>query len=202
MRADFERLYLEHRDRLFAFMVYRTRDRALAEDLLGDVFERAFRARGRFDPRRGSEATWLYSIALNRLRDHQRRMQVERAALDRIVTGETVTAGAADDAIADRDRVMRALEVLNERDRELVALRFGADLTAPQIAKVTDQPLTTVESRLFRALRRLRTVLEPAVEEPADALAVRSEHRSAPLSSSRSEGPRIQMLTPGHDSSG
>lgn len=158
---EFERMYVEHRQRLWSFLVYRTGDRALAEDLLGDVFERAFRARGRYDPGRGSETTWLYTIALNRLNDHRRRAQVERAALERIAADRSERVAAPHDAIADRDRVMRALGTLGERDREIMALRFGADLTAAQIARVTGLQLSAVEGRIFRALRRLATALEP-----------------------------------------
>lgn len=157
--AEFERMYTEHRDRLFAFLVYRTGNRAIAEDLLGDVFERAFRALSRFDPRRGSETTWLYTIAVNRLRDHHRRAQVERSVLERVIAAETTIVEAPEDTIAERDRLMQALAVLNQRDREIIALRFGADLTAPQIARVIQQPLTTVEGRLFRALQRLGKVV-------------------------------------------
>jgi RNA polymerase sigma-70 factor, ECF subfamily len=159
--GKFERMYIDHRDGLFAFLAYRTGDRALAEDLLGDVFERALRAHVRFDPRRGSETTWLYAIAVNRLHDHHRRALVERRALERVGIEEAVPADPHDDRLADRDRVMRALEFLSPQDREIVALRFGADLTAPQIATVTQKPLTTIEGRLYRALRRLRAVLDP-----------------------------------------
>jgi RNA polymerase sigma-70 factor, ECF subfamily len=180
MHHDFERMYLEHRDGLFAFLVYRTGDRSLAEDLLGDVFERAFRARGRFDPARGSWTTWLYAIAVNRLRDHHRRAQIERSALERVRVSDGAPLNLVEDVIADRERVMRALEALNERDREIVALRFGADLTVPQIARVTEQPITTVEPRLFRALRRLRTVLEPEPEpEPEPAPVPQPSRRTA-----------------------
>lgn len=158
---DFESFYLEHREKLFGFLVYRTGDRALAEDLVADVFERAWRARARFDLQRGSATAWLYTIAVNRLRDHHRRAQVERSSLERAVSGAPTAVEAPQEAVADRERIMRALASLNERDREIVALRFGADLTAPQIARVTEQPLTTVQGRLFRALGRLGTVLEP-----------------------------------------
>ena len=158
---DFDTIYLEHRERLFAFLVYRTGDRSLSEDLLGDVFERAWRARASFDPRRGSATAWLYKIAVNRLHDHHRRAQVERTSLEKLTAGAPTFAEPAQDAVADRDRIMGALTILNGRDREIIALRYGADLTARQIALVTDQPLTTVEGRLFRALRRLGTVLEP-----------------------------------------
>jgi RNA polymerase sigma-70 factor (ECF subfamily) len=162
MRADtFERMYVEHRDGLFAFLVYRTGNRALAEDLLGDVFERALRAHGRFDPRRGSQSTWLYAIALNRLRDHHRRAQVKRSALERFMVEEPLGIDPPDEGVADRDRVVQLLAMLSQQDREIVALRFGADLTASQIAKVTNQRPATVEGRLYRALRRLRNALDP-----------------------------------------
>ena len=80
---DFERLYAAEAAGLFAFLAYRTGDRALAEDLLADAFERALRARRRFDRRRGSQKTWLYAIALNLLRDHARRQAAEARALER-----------------------------------------------------------------------------------------------------------------------
>jgi RNA polymerase sigma-70 factor, ECF subfamily len=161
-------MYIEHRDGLFAFLAYRTGDRALAEDLLGDVFERALRAHVRFDPRRGSETTWLYAIAVNRLRDHHRRALVERRALELVGIEESVPVDPPDDRLADRDRVMRALKFLSPQAREIIALRFGADLTAAQIARVTQEPLTTIEGRLYRALRRLRAVLE--TDEPVSSL--------------------------------
>ena len=78
MRAkDFDGLFTEHAGRLFSFLVYRTDDRALAEDVVADTFERALRSRRRFDPGKASQKTWLYAIALNRLRDHKRRIDAE-----------------------------------------------------------------------------------------------------------------------------
>ena len=70
---EFERLYEAEAQGLFGFLAYRTGDRALAEDLLADTFERALRKRRGFDRRRGSAKTWLYAIALNLLRDNARR---------------------------------------------------------------------------------------------------------------------------------
>ena len=159
MRAeDFERLYDEHAQALYGFLAYRTGDDALAEDLLADTFERALRARRRFDPRRGSTKTWLYSIALNALRDHVRRRAVAERASERLVVPE---AGAdATDAVAQRDELARALATLTEEEREVVALRYGADLTVPEIAKLKREKLTTIEGRVYRALRKLRERLD------------------------------------------
>ena len=82
--ADFDRLYAEHAEPLLSFLVLRTGNRALAEDVLADTFERVLRKRGTFDRRRGSEKGWLYTIALNLLRDHLRRQETERNALHRV----------------------------------------------------------------------------------------------------------------------
>jgi RNA polymerase sigma factor (sigma-70 family) len=158
MRGEsFERLYAEHAQPLFGFLAYRTGDRALAEDLLSDTFERALRARRRFDPRRGSEKTWIYSIALNALRDHARRASAEQRALERIPAG----AESADpaEAVDDRDALRRAMAALTDEEREAIALRYGGDLTVPEMAKALGEKLSTMEGRVYRGLRKLRAEL-------------------------------------------
>ena len=159
---EFEELYAAEANGLYAFLVYRTGDRALAEDLMADAFERALRARARYDRRRGSRKTWLYAIALNALRDHARREAAERRALDR---GGGVGGEAAEDArltaLEDRDAVMGALATLSAEEREALALRFGADLTVPEIARAVGEPLQRVEGRVYRGLRKLRDRLDP-----------------------------------------
>jgi len=160
----FERLYAEHAQAVFAFLVYRTGDRVQAEDLLADTFERALRARARFDRRRGSVKTWLYSIALNLLRDDVRRSGAESRALERARSAVIASEGdptleAALERVEHRDTVSRALAGLSEEEREAIALRFGADLTVPEIAKITRERLTTVEGRVYRALGKLRDEL-------------------------------------------
>src|SRR4051794_19780339 len=83
---DFDRLYAAYAQPLYGFLVHRTGDPALAEDVLATTFERALRSKARFDRRRGSERTWLYTIALNVLRDHARRGKVEQRALEAAAT--------------------------------------------------------------------------------------------------------------------
>jgi RNA polymerase sigma-70 factor (ECF subfamily) len=156
----FERLYAEHAQPLYAFLSYRTGDRVLAEDMLADTFERALRARRRFDRRKASEKTWLYAIALNRLRDHVRRRGSETRAIERVAVGVSAGSGGGIEEIADRDLVARGLSTLSEDEREAIALRFGGDLTVPEIARLTKEPLTTVEGRVYRALRKLREAID------------------------------------------
>ena len=157
---DFERLYDEHSQRLFGFLVYRTGDRALTEDLVADTFERALRHRRRFDPRKGSEKTWLYSIALNCLRDHDRRVRTAERALERTAAGSSAEpGGGALDRVESRDELAQALQALSPEEREAVALRYGADLSVPEVAEALGEPLQRVEGRVYRALRKLRAEL-------------------------------------------
>ncbi len=156
----FERLYAEHAQALYAFLSHRTGDRVLAEDLLADTFERALRARRRFDRRKASEKTWLYAIALNRLRDQIRRRSTESRALERVAVAAVAGSAGGIEEVADRDLVGRGLSALSDEEREAIALRFGADLTVPEIAKLTGERLTTVEGRVYRALRKLRKEMD------------------------------------------
>jgi RNA polymerase sigma factor (sigma-70 family) len=155
---EFERLYEEHAQGLLAFLAYRTGDRALAEDLLADTFERVLRARRRFDPRKGSRKTWVYSIALNLLRDQIRRREAEGRAVGRVQEPAPSGAGPLQ-RIADRDELARAMAELSDEEREAIALRYGGDLTVPEIARLSGEKLTTVEGRVYRGLRKLRDVL-------------------------------------------
>lgn len=161
---DFERLYSAEAAGLFSFLAYRTGDRALAEDLLADAFERALRARARFDRRRASPKTWLYAIALNVLRDHARRAAAEGRALERAGAGEAAADPLA--AVEHRDELGRALAALTAEEREAIALRFGAELTVPEMAELLREPLTTMEGRVYRALRKLRGVLAEDRQSP------------------------------------
>jgi RNA polymerase sigma-70 factor (ECF subfamily) len=150
----FERLYAEHAEGILAFLAYRTGDRAEAEDLVADTFERVLRARRRFDPRKSSEKTWIYSIAMNLVRDRARKKAAEGRALERV--GVPPPTAATTDHVEDRETLSRALATLSEEEREAIALRYGADLTAPEVAKLTGEKLTTVEGRVYRGLRKLR----------------------------------------------
>lgn len=157
---DIERLFAEHSQRLYAFVTYRTGDPAVAEEIVGDTFERVVRTRRRFDREKGSEQSWIYAIAVNLVTDHQRRAGAERRAMDS--AGHRTESAAADDPlahVADRDELLRALDRLEPEVREVLALRFGADLRLKDIAKLTNRPLSTVHEHVHRGLRLLQAEL-------------------------------------------
>jgi RNA polymerase sigma-70 factor (ECF subfamily) len=163
--SEFARVYDQHVWDVYGFITYRVRDRHLAEDLTQETFIRALRAWPRFDPRKASERTWLLVIARNLLIDHHRRDRSDpEAEIDERALPSTPGPEAD---LARWSELSDALAELNDRDREIVALRFGADLTGPEIAEVLGLSLSNVQQILSRSLRRLRVSLE-GVAKPTD----------------------------------
>jgi RNA polymerase sigma factor (sigma-70 family) len=139
---------------VYSYVAYRIGPGADAEDVTSEVFERALRYRSGYDPGRGEPIAWLIGIARRCLADAGRRS----------VEIETIELPPGGDLEADTVRrltVGAAVNALDERDRELVALRYGADLTARQIAGVLGLRTNAVEVALHRALSRLRVALGP-----------------------------------------
>jgi RNA polymerase sigma-70 factor, ECF subfamily len=154
---------LAHPERLiravYAYVAYRVGPGMDAEDITSDVFERALRYRQSYDPKRGEPMAWLIGIARRcvngALEDPQRtRGSVE----DRAAPGDL-----AEDAVR-RLSLLDAVSQLGERERELIALRYGADLTGRQIGAILDMSANAVDVAMHRAVERLRQALDGSDE--------------------------------------
>src|SRR4051794_23508583 len=154
--GEFEQLYEAHAASLLAFLEYRTGNVELARDIHADTFERVLKARWRFDPRKGSQKTWLYTVALNCLRDHARRRAAEGRALEKLAAGTRTAHWDEEETVDTRDALLRGMATLSDEEREAIALRYGADLSLREIAAVTGTRTTTVKGRLHRGLQGLR----------------------------------------------
>jgi RNA polymerase sigma-70 factor (ECF subfamily) len=142
--------------RLYAYVAYRVGDGPDAEDITSETFARALRYRDGFDPRRGDAVGWIIGIGRRCIADHF----AERRDLGGELPEVAAPGDVADDSVR-RIELAQALATLEDRDRELVSLRYGADLSAKQIAELLGLRVNTVEVALHRVLRRLRGVLEP-----------------------------------------
>jgi RNA polymerase sigma-70 factor (ECF subfamily) len=149
--------------RVYAYAAYRLGVGPEAEDITSEAFERALRYRSSFDPRRGDPASWLIGIARRCIADAALRRELPTEEL-----AEREVVGHEDDSVR-RLEVGAALAQLEARDRELVSLRYGADLTARQIGELLDMRTNAVEVALHRALARLRAVLERDEQEQGEA---------------------------------
>lgn len=163
-RSGDERAMSELYDR-YAGLIYGTGvrylgDRALAEDLVQDVFTAVWRNASAFDPARASFATWVYRITRNRATDLIRR----RRARVRTVGGDSPLEPGEEDATGELSRsfdLASALSRLSPVHREVLTLAYFEGLSQSEISRRTSTPLGTVKSRTTAALRALReTMLE------------------------------------------
>jgi RNA polymerase sigma factor (sigma-70 family) len=137
---------------------------SLADDLTAEAFLIAFRGRDRYDPAQSDARPWLYGIAANLLRGHQRAEVRQYKALSRTGIdpamadhGDRV---AAQVAAADHVRALAGvLAKLPVREREVLTLVSQAELSYPEVARALDIPIGTVRSRLHSARNRIRKAL-------------------------------------------
>jgi RNA polymerase sigma factor (sigma-70 family) len=149
---------------VYAFVAYRIGAGHDADDVTGEVFERALRYRKGYDPAKGAPLAWLVGIARRVLAD--RALSGVETAAD---VPETQAPGELEHDSVERLTLAAALTQLSDKDRELLAMRYGADMKAAQIAQVLEQSTNSVEVALHRALRRLREVMEAAAPEDQSA---------------------------------
>jgi len=159
---SFEELYRSSADAVFAYTCTLLRDPSAAEEATALAFERAYRRRKSFDPRRGSQRAWLFGIARNAALDELRRRR-RMAPLEPDSGGAGAEAQELHEAAelaVRRSAVRAALAALPARDRELIALKFHAGLSNVELARVLGVTETNAGTRLHRALTRLRKALD------------------------------------------
>jgi RNA polymerase sigma-70 factor, ECF subfamily len=157
---ELRELYRRYSGELYGFAYNALADRELAEEVVQDVFARAWRRAADYDSGRGTVRTWLYAITRNRIVDARRRAAV-RPGLARHDAG---------DIPAELDReleqaVLRwqmaaALARLSPEHRDVIRLAHYGGLSLREISERTGVPLGTVKSRTSYALRTLRLILD------------------------------------------
>jgi RNA polymerase sigma-70 factor (ECF subfamily) len=154
--ADWEALYAAQLPRVYNFFRFRVGDGPVAEDLTAITFEKAWRARHRYRRDLAAFSTWLLAIARNVAADHFRRHRehLPLAAAEHVAAGDTPAELA--ERRSDAERLARLLAGLEERERELVALKYGAGLTNRAIARQTGLSESNVGTLLHRTVRTLR----------------------------------------------
>jgi RNA polymerase sigma factor (sigma-70 family) len=166
--------------RIYSYVAYRVGDGPDAEDVTSEVFERALRYRKSYDPARGEPLQWLIGIARRCIDDARTNLRVESREQPDLSSPEDLEADAL-----QRLSVAAAVDGLDERSRDLVALRYGADLSARQIGEILGLKTNAVEVALHRTLTRLRPVLE---ETRAAAAEGASTPPPAPEQSEKASG--------------
>jgi len=182
-RAAFATLYERTSAHLLGVVMRIQRDRALAEDILQEVYVNVWRAAQSFDAAQSQPLTWLTSVARNRAIDSLRRAQAQPALKTNITTPSNddeetdVYDTVADDAPGPLDLLSRAsdaralsacMQGLSAQQRQSVALAFFDGLSHAEVAEAMRQPLGTVKSWVRRALMSLKSCLDGAVRRDTE----------------------------------
>lgn len=158
-------LFQEYYPRIYNYLRYRVNSAEDAEDLIGAVFEQAFKNRAQYNPARGAFSTWLFRIARNELVNHYRRRKRRSAwETDTDLPPDLVAAEPLPEArIVQKEaliQLLKGLGQLSERDQEIISLKFAGKLKNKEIGEIMDLKEKTVSVVLLRAVRRLRQQIE------------------------------------------
>lgn len=166
-RGAFATLYDRYFSRVYNYLRFRCDDPELVDDLTALVFERALTRIHTYSPQKAPFGAWLFAIARHAMSDHWRAQRLRsflylddlrRELVDRSNPEEGFILGE------QRRALLGALARLNDRERDLVGLKFAAGLNNRQIARLTGLSENNVGVILFRAMHRMRAFLgEPGV---------------------------------------
>lgn len=158
----YEELVRRYQDLAFrcAFLVLRSAEDA--NDVTQEAFMRVFAALPRFRPD-AAFRPWLLAIVGNQARNHRRSQHRREALALRAVDGAVhADVPSPEEQLLDVERsaeLLAAIEGLRQEDRDVITLRWFAELSEAEMAALLDRPAGTVKSRLSRAMQRLRLAL-------------------------------------------
>ncbi|MBO4914410.1 MAG: sigma-70 family RNA polymerase sigma factor [Oscillospiraceae bacterium] len=157
-KEEFERLYTEYSGKVMLYVGARVKNRADAEDLCAEVFEKALRASDSYDSSKAAPGTWLYAIARNAVIDYFRGSR----------PSEELPEDLADDSAPDEgllrsellEELAGALEKLSPELTEIIVLRYNDCLPLTEIALRVGLSYGAVKLRHQKALAALRSAMK------------------------------------------
>jgi RNA polymerase sigma-70 factor (ECF subfamily) len=161
--AAFAALYDAYFTQVYNTVFYRVLNPSVADDLTAQTFERALKNIRKYRPQRGRFVAWLLTMARNVVRDELRKQQVRPwVGIDQVAQQPSAAPLPEQMAIFSEEQtlLLAAIADLSERERELLALKYGAGLTNREIAVLAGLSESNVGTILHRSITRLRSVLK------------------------------------------
>lgn len=153
---NWEEVYDAFLPRLFYFFCYKVGDPQVAEELTAVTFEKAWKSRGGFRKDRGQVQAWLFGIARHVAGDYLRKPFREVALEEMPEIPEKYSLDEDLQRQLDFQKVSRILSTFSERDRELISLKYGAEMTNREIARMMSLSESNVGTILSRVVAKLR----------------------------------------------
>jgi RNA polymerase sigma-70 factor (ECF subfamily) len=157
-QRHFSKLYDRFSPALFGLILKWIKDKEVAENLLQDVFIKAWRSRELYDAEKGRLFTWLYRITRNICIDHLRSKTYRNSmmAIPEDNMAGIKTSFVAEGLIPDAIGLRKLVDTLRQEEKEVVNLMYFKGFTQRQIAEVMNIPLGTVKTRMNKAIKELR----------------------------------------------
>lgn len=158
----FAQMYEVFSPPLYAFIVSRVRDAEVAENLLQDVFVKAWRNNNQYDAGKGRLFIWMYKICSNCCIDYLRSKQ-HRIHSQSVYSGDWLGGlrhYVASGLMPDRIGLRNMLDKLNMDEKEVLDLVYFKGFTQAEVAELKQMPLGTVKTRCSRAIKKLRVLFE------------------------------------------
>ncbi len=159
--AAFAAIYDYYFPGVYTYVRYRLTDPQVVDDVTAQIFEKVLGSLSRFDTQQGNFAVWLFTIARNAVTDHLRKRR-SWLSLDQVPDHPSALPQPEERAIQqeETEALLHALLGLPDRERDLLALKFAAQLSNRRIAALTGLSESNVGVIVYRALKRLRTILQ------------------------------------------
>jgi RNA polymerase sigma-70 factor (ECF subfamily) len=154
---DWDRVYAEHSPRVYNYFRFRLGTNTDVEDLTSRTFEKAWRAREKYSRDLAGFSTWLFKIAQNVVVDHFRAQRDHVSIDDALQLPADTTPETDAERGSDLRRLAALTKDLSERDRDLIALKYGAVMSNREIAKLTGLSESNVGTLVHRLVQTLRS---------------------------------------------
>lgn len=162
MVNEFTKIYKQYYRRVFKYICYRINDQHMAEELCSQVFEKIIEKYNGFSGDEKNLESWIFTIARNIVTDYYRTKGKKfHFSLDYIIDMISPKP-SPDEAILTKENnsyLFEALSRLNEKERSVVSLKYGADLKNTEIAKLMGLSESNVSVILYRSLKKLKKIL-------------------------------------------
>ena len=162
----FIKVYDYYFPRVYNYIYYRCSNEIICDDLTSEVFERALVNIHTFDPKKGKFGTWIFAIARNVVNNHFRLLKVKKyLSIDTLFKNKTIKAHEPNPEhnVINREtnqELIDAINTLDQRERDILGLKFASQMTNRKISKVTGLTESNVGVILYRAIKKLRILLD------------------------------------------
>lgn len=161
--TDFTYIFETYYKRIYNYIYYRINSHHSTEDLTSQIFEKVMTRIDTYDREKAPFEVWLFGIAKNVVNDHFRTLKKHKIfSIDSIKELVSVKKSPEDIIVTEEtnEELLRALKFLDSRERNIIALKFGANLRNLEIAEVLCLTESNVGVILYRSMKKLKKELE------------------------------------------